>query len=199
MVSPGACSGHTAAGATPVSVMNLTNNPSAEVTSTGATPYNGTSISRVNSFAAVGTYAFSTTTNFAWAGQSQGMYVPGIASATAGTQYTCSLAVRGTNNRTIQIVAQPQSSSGTNLQQASPVSATMSDSWVRYSTTFTTPATTSRVVLLMSLAGTSGVTIMADAIMCTEGTTTRTYADGNSPGWSWSGAADNSTSTGPAL
>ena len=35
--------------------------------------------------------------------------------------------------------------------------------------------------------------------MITEGPTLYNYADGASTGWAWSGAPNNSTSTGPAL
>lgn len=38
-----------------------------------------------------------------------------------------------------------------------------------------------------------------DSVIMTSGTTTYTYADGNSPNWVWNGTANNATSTGPAL
>jgi hypothetical protein len=42
-------------------------------------------------------------------------------------------------------------------------------------------------------------TIDASALMVTQGSTLYNYADGNSPGWSWTGTPNASTSFGPAL
>ena len=44
-----------------------------------------------------------------------------------------------------------------------------------------------------------GVNIYYDGFMVTEGSDTYMYADGNSSGWSWTGAANNSSSVGPEL
>lgn len=46
---------------------------------------------------------------------------------------------------------------------------------------------------------TPGDFIEASALMITNGATSYSYADGNSAGWAWNGAAGSATSTGPAL
>jgi len=38
-----------------------------------------------------------------------------------------------------------------------------------------------------------------DGVMVTAGSSLYSYADGNSPSWSWTGSQNSSTSTGPAL
>lgn len=40
----------------------------------------------------------------------------------------------------------------------------------------------------------SAATLRIDSFIITEGTVAPAYNDGNSPGWTWSGAANNSTS-----
>lgn len=45
----------------------------------------------------------------------------------------------------------------------------------------------------------SGATIDATGLMISNSSTVPTFADGNSSGWVWTGAANNSASTGPAL
>lgn len=53
-------------------------------------------------------------------------------------------------------------------------------------------------VLVYSGDGASGDVLTIDKVMLTQGTTTYTYADGASDGWSWNGTVNNSSSTGPA-
>lgn len=45
----------------------------------------------------------------------------------------------------------------------------------------------------------AGATIDETGLMVTVGPTSTNFADGNSPGWTWTGAPNDSTSTGPAL
>lgn len=53
-------------------------------------------------------------------------------------------------------------------------------------------------VLVYSSDGLSNDAMSIDKVMLTQGSTAYTYADGASEGWSWSGTANNSSSTGPA-
>lgn len=45
----------------------------------------------------------------------------------------------------------------------------------------------------------AGMQYWIDDVMLVKGTEPANYADGNSAGWVWSGTANNSTSSGPAL
>jgi len=67
--------------------------------------------------------------------------------------------------------------------------------WQRVSTTFTTTTAGTIGVRFYTPNGTS----YFDGIMLTSGNTVYTYADGSSPNWIWTGAVNNSNSTGPPL
>jgi len=53
-------------------------------------------------------------------------------------------------------------------------------------------------IAILSSSGAVGDVITADKAMFTAGTGKYVYADGATPGWSWNGGLNNSTSTGPA-
>lgn len=75
-------------------------------------------------------------------------------------------------------------------------------SWVRVSCTIT-PSTTGYLAVSTryetNTTWTTGSTIDATGLMLTDGSSLTAYADGNSPGWAWTGASNNSYSTGPSL
>lgn len=66
--------------------------------------------------------------------------------------------------------------------------------------TVTLPSNTTGVLIGLGVASTTQYqNFYYDSVMVTEGSTVYTPADGLSPGWVWTGAANASASTGPAL
>jgi len=76
-----------------------------------------------------------------------------------------------------------------------------SNGWVPVSYTFTVPAGGTKIRLSIGLASATNYsgTMGIDGLIVVKGSTVPIYADGNTPRWTWSGTANNSTSSGPAL
>jgi len=75
-------------------------------------------------------------------------------------------------------------------------------SWQRAVLSFTANNNGTANFYVVTSSGSSGAASASfhfDAAMLTAGTDTYTYADGDSPGWFWTGEANNSTSVGPSL
>ena len=73
--------------------------------------------------------------------------------------------------------------------------------WARASVTATAPAGTNNINIYSILSPTSlasGTTVWFDAMMLNVGNLSG-YADGSSSNWTWNGAANSSSSTGPPL
>lgn len=120
---------------------------------------------------------------------------------TAGQTYTFSCWTRNnTSNRTMtaRITWYDASSSTISVQPGTAASGSV---WARTWVDATAPANavTARFTLTPSSAFGGGNTLDVDSCMLTTGSTLHTYADGDSPGWSWNGTPHASTSTGPAL
>lgn len=77
-----------------------------------------------------------------------------------------------------------------------PYDRTKLNQWQRVSATYVFTAPSQLRVRFNSIE--NGV-VFVDSVMLTSGTTLAPYADGNSPGWIWTGANQNSPSTGPSL
>jgi prepilin-type N-terminal cleavage/methylation domain-containing protein len=73
--------------------------------------------------------------------------------------------------------------------------------WSTATATFTVPAGGDHVRLSMGLTSAANYTgtMGIDGVMAVKSSTVPTYADGNTPRWVWTGTANNSASTGPAL
>lgn len=73
--------------------------------------------------------------------------------------------------------------------------------WARITCHFTTPDTSyiGNYGVVISTIGSTTTTIDTSNWIITQSSAFYDYADGSSAGWSWSGTANNSTSTGPAL
>ena len=73
----------------------------------------------------------------------------------------------------------------------------------RLSRTVTTPVGTAKLTITLQGSGDAnwnpGDKLHTTGLMITQASTLYTYADGNSPGWSWTGTPNASTSFGPAL
>ncbi len=86
-----------------------------------------------------------------------------------------------------------------------PITSVSAGAWNRLSLTATAPAG-AVVVDISSDCGSSpasswsvGDTLDGTGLMITQGSTLYNYADGNSPGWAWTGTPNASTSIGPPL
>ncbi|MBL8159087.1 carbohydrate binding domain-containing protein [Candidatus Saccharibacteria bacterium] len=187
-----------------VPLTNLVANPSYSVNSTNWTTGGyGTggvgSTVRTAGIGPTGGYAMRSTwtTASTAAGHSSG--VTTNTALTNGAVYTASCYVRS-NQAITSAMVRTQAGSST---YDSPAATLVPNSYARLSHTFTVnSANTSFTVSgrINNLAGTSdGLTFDVSNCMLTAGPTLYTYADGDSPGWTWSGTAGGSASSGPSL
>lgn len=125
---------------------------------------------------------------------------------TAGEPLTLSLYTRSSvSNTKLQIIYRVHDGTGTWLGSGGvfcPAVNYTANTWVRITCDINPPATgylgaTARYQ--DSASWPSGSTIDATGLMLSNGSTVPAFADGNSPGWVWTGAANSSASTGPAL
>ncbi len=77
----------------------------------------------------------------------------------------------------------------------SNTTVTPTATWTRYTLTWTADNSTAYFLLDGNGAG-AGETYYLDSVILTQDSTVYNYADGNSSGWTWSGATNLSTSTG---
>jgi prepilin-type N-terminal cleavage/methylation domain-containing protein len=184
----GVCSGHTAS--TPQIITNLSPNPSVETNTTGWTDTRGSS-TRIAAAAQAGSYGMRMTVDTVG-------FFPRISTTTAAispsTIYSISAWVRSSSQVRIAYAVNSGSITSGSLVNSN-------NQWVRLS--ITTPATAANAATLTPSVGVPdnspvNTTFDVDGIIITQGTSTPSYADGSSPNWTWSGAVNNSTSTGPS-
>lgn len=218
-VTAGACPGHGANGVTPIT--NHAQNPtfttifgvyastSGGQASTNSNPSTGapnggyflrrTYSAPTTTFAAGGD--IFTVGSSTWTGNSAN----GSVAATPGQVFTGSMYVRSSKAQAVRVQLQwlttSNSSAGSNDGSTTVLTP---NTWTRISASGTAPSNT--VALRLDIdAGTGAIqwatndTLDITMLMISEGTTLYTYADGSSAGWAWSGTANNSKSTGPAL
>jgi len=90
-------------------------------------------------------------------------------------------------------------SAGSYLTNSSSSSTTLNAGWNTLSYAYTlTNASVAKVVALASSGVATPITVWIDDAMVIKGTSTTGYADGSFRNWTWSGTANNSTSSGPA-
>lgn len=172
----GACAGHVAPGQTLIT--NLVTNPRAVTDSTGALV--GWSSEPAVTLTPIPGGGVRATTS----GGSQSAK-PTVSVMVPGEQYTISARIRSVNGGGIQVY-------GTS---PNPVWRATT-SWTEFSATVNATQSTLYLALYGGAAG-SGFEL--DRISVVRGSSLYPYADGGSPGWAWTGAANNSTSTGPAF
>lgn len=196
------------AGSCPIT--NLIQNPSAEVSGTNKWQAFGyASISQSTLWASSGSASFQIQNT---AGGDADMRIVGSGTNTMppgiqpGHTYTFSAQLHmpvafttTSSTRTPRVVYWYSTPTQTNAQSFGPAVPAIAGDY-RVSYTFTLPANAIGVYLgLGAGTGTSGQSFYYDSIMLTDGATLFNYADGSSPGWSWNGTPNASTSTGPAL
>lgn len=196
----GACPGHDGLAET---ISNDLPNPSAEVNITGYGQPNGSTVVRNLDRAHSGSASVLVTMPPA----SSGNVGITIINTTVGggvlkpsTTYTYSAYVyvpTGTVNLRLAVQGSGRTGATSNPERTTAVK----NAWVRMHQTFTTLGSGSVQLYVLNDASFANTTrqFWVDSFMLTEGTAPYTYADGNSLGWTWSGASGNSASSGPVL
>jgi prepilin-type N-terminal cleavage/methylation domain-containing protein len=93
---------------------------------------------------------------------------------------------------------------GTSLGSSNGTTVTpITNTWLRLNRTFTVGASTAYIRVNVAFSGPSGAgpgeTFDVTGFMVTPGSILYDFNDGNSAGWGWTGAANNSASSGPAV
>jgi len=186
----GGCPGDGVGGV--AAITNLLYNPSLEGNSTANIwGYFSAPLSIDTTKAAVGTMSVKTVTNSTT--NPQGIVFAGQG-VPAGT-YTCSVSIASTPGASVYVAGRTETPYAENLGTKT---LALTNSFQRVSVTFTLAAAVGTIEIQAPLtAPTSGITIWEDAAMCTAGSNTPNYADGDTSSWIWNGPANGSTSTGP--
>lgn len=205
--TPGGCPGHGQGGTAPVT--NLVVNPSFESNTSFWTGISAT-IARSSTGTMNGSYSLQIapggtgSDSFARYGSASSLpsgIAPGSTYTISGTIHVPT-AQTGTLDTTRARGITVYSWNGATASTAGQSTvASNSTGSTRISVTFTVPsnATALEIRLYNGATNSAANYIYWDAIMLTSGSTTHSYADGNSPDWTWNGTANNSTSTGPPL
>jgi len=175
-------------------VRNLVWNPSSEASAVALNNGGGAAVSRVSPDAYSGTYTSLLTkgSGYAFLASSSGA---GSSLGVGGEVITVSAWVKSSPASLLMVQR------GSGVSYANRSKTVTSGSWVRIHETYTVQSGASSFYVDFgweSSNAVSGSTLRLDAIMATQGTNLYSYGDGSSPGWSWDGTADNSTSFGPA-
>lgn len=119
----------------------------------------------------------------------------------AGTTYTASGYVRASSTQTISIGIAWYDGTGALISTSSGQATAIGQNWSRLYETDAAPSAAVAATLTFYATTTWGVGSYEDldAVMMTPSSTLYNYADGDSTGWTWSGTAEASSSTGPAL
>lgn len=199
-VREGACTGHAESVTT---ITNMHPNPGIE---TSQTPFGGVGSSTIVRDSARAHSGSSSLRVTMPSGSSAGMSLlltqPQFTSRyQPNTTYTVSAWVYVPSG-TVDVRMSPQGPGRSGNTDPVARIATTKDTWVRIYNTFTTGASgagNADIYILNNVAvPSSGQQFWVDDIMITQGSTLYTYADGSSSGWSWDGAQQASTSSGPA-
>lgn len=116
---------------------------------------------------------------------------------TVGQTYTASAYVHSTVAQPLRIDFREPSTCTTTWANSS-VSG-QANTLTRISTVWTATSTSVCVAVYLSAGSYSGSVVSIDNAMVTQTSDLTEYADGSSPNWNWTGTANASTSSGPAL
>lgn len=199
--SSGLCPGHSLTGS---SIANLSPNPGAEVNINIYGGPNSSVIARDSTRAHQGTYSVRTTMP---ANSGNGVVgvsllqstVGGVGNVQPNTAYTVSAYVYAPSGSADPFITVQGVGKATRGDPGGD-GTTLKNQWVRIYNTFTTSSSGAiAFYVLNNTTTTAGMQWWVDDVMISPGTTPPNFADGDSPGWVWDGAAKASTSTGPAL
>ena len=183
----GGCPGHAANGV--ATITNLVTNPSVETNSTGWGGPNAATFVRQASSALHGTQGMRYTA--AANSIDSGAQIPASA-VTAGQSYTASVSVRAITAGSYSLSVQ-----GTGGSAGRDVRSLTAGQTARFIFTWT-PGTSGGISYYVLRQGGQAGThdFDVDGAMLVQNSTNSVYADGATPGWIWTGATNNSTSTG---
>ena len=124
--------------------------------------------------------------------------------AVADVVYTISMFAQSSIARDLALRIDMKDSTGAGVASVSSNRVSVAAGGVaRLSRTVTTLAGTAKLTISLQGAGdvnwNPGDKLHTTGLMITQGSTLYNYADGNSPGWSWTGTPNASTSFGPPL
>jgi prepilin-type N-terminal cleavage/methylation domain-containing protein len=187
-------------------IINIANNPSGESSSSGLSGYSSGVVSAPNvgsANAVSGTDVFQAVTNSTTNGQGGILVV--TTKVAPSTRYTCSMSFKAGDTASVgqSVVfsgrgALPNGGYGGEGWGSQTV--TLSAAWQRLNSSFTTPSSIGTLYVQFRLpTAASGITIQADALICTEGSTVYNYGDGSKSGWEWLGSTNLSASKGRPL
>jgi len=188
----GACAGHGEGGV--ATITNMILNPSIETnTSSTATAAGGVAVARDTTQAFSGVASFRAITDGTVSGSgtqlltTTGTYAPG--------NYRASVYVKGTAGAQLYGVLRATGSGG---GDAVTPTTTLTGVWQRFELPVltVTSSTTTQFSLMVRTVAMTATTFWVDGAMLVEGSNIYTYADGNTPGWAWTGATNRSTSIG---
>ncbi len=197
----GVCPGHSGSGA---SVTNYARNPGVEVNANGLSGPNSSTVVRDTTRAHSGVASLLVTMPLNGSSSTVGAAVFNYSDFTGilepDTTYTVSLWVwvpTGTVSPSISL----QGAGRTAPANPTERTTSLKNQWVRLHNSFTTLASGNVVVYVLNGAATTtaGTQFWLDDIMLVKGAVPSDYADGNSSGWVWNGAAGSSASSGPAV
>jgi prepilin-type N-terminal cleavage/methylation domain-containing protein len=180
-------------------VTNTVVNPSFETGASGWTSYNTAPLTVVTSGCQFGSQCLSVNASGAYTGA---IYqTPSGGTQTTGVDYVYSAYVKGTAGQQLDISSRPTNSSYAYLGEGGGQQTyTMTGSWQRIFTSPVSLASTTPIIGLQIRSTTaSAIPFYVDGVMATPGDTLNSYHDGTYAGWSWSGAANASTSVGPSI
>lgn len=195
--SAGGCAGDGVNGA--AAVTNLAVNPSFEAGLSGVSAYNVNNSNGSGVDAASGTKYLRSTRN-----NTTGTTGPwwDVTPITAGQTYYVSIATRSNVSLARGLTVEwLDSTKNTRISSSAVTTATPGTSWSTIGGSVTAPAGSAnmRLTFYGSSTGTTADYVDIDSVMVTQGTSSYTYADGNSPNWIWTGGTNSSPSQGPAL
>lgn len=202
------------AGGTPPTITNLITNPSLKVNSTGWSSSGG---GGSHTTARVATGGPSNIGAF-WRATVTSSLTSSPINLFASSSGTSATPVAGGQTYTISVYARTSfaitsgfriditqyDGAGASLGSSSGTTITpITNTWLRLERTFTVGATTAYIRPNVAFSGPTGAgpgqTFDATGLMVTSGTVIYDFNDGNSGGWSWTGASNSSASTGPAV
>lgn len=197
----GTCPGHNENGIP--TITNFATNPGAEVDMVGYDGPNSTVLSRSStrfrSGAASLEVTMPTATGYTTVGATVSKFSPFAGSLEPNTWYTISAWV-WVPTGTVDVVLMVQGSGRQTVEDPTERRTSVKNQWVRLHNVFKTGS--SGDVATRVLNGhlpASQQKFWVDDIMLVKGRLLYDYADGDTPGWDWSGTEDKSASFGPAL
>jgi len=157
----------------------------------------GTVLTRVTAESYSGTASLQVATN--GAASLQGAFTTGRASVLPNTTYTASIWIKSEVGRGIRIEFGEIEGVSTVVGRSNSPTVTGDGTWQRHTVTRAMGATANAADIVVRNITAPAHTFYLDGAMISEGTEQLVFGDGNSNGWSWSGAANNTTSLGPSV